>query len=191
MITIETIHQALRCDNPSCTCHRPNGHVHCPGHEDRTPSLSVTNGGDKILVKCFGGCDQRRVIEALKARNLWPSRNGAGARGLTLADLAGAKRVPMESLNKWGVSNVEYKGRPAVHIPYRDLGGQITSRYRLSMTQEPRLLWKKGSKTLLYGLWHLPIIRRLGWVLLVEGESDCWTCWLNNVPALGIPGKTN
>ena len=191
MITADTIRQALQCGEPGCPCGRPGGHVHCPGHEDKTPSLSVTNGGGKILVKCFGDCEQNRVIDTLKARNLWPSRNGDGARGLTLADLASAKRLPIESLKKWGVSNFNYKERPAVHIPYRDIEGKVTSRYRLDLTQEPRLLWKKGSKTLLYGLWHLPVIRKLGWVLLVEGESDCWTCWLNNIPALGIPGKTN
>ena len=54
--------------------------VHCCAHEDPTPSLSVTLQDGKMLVKCFAGCEQSRVIEALKARNLWPSsgsdRNG-------------------------------------------------------------------------------------------------------------------
>jgi len=27
-------------------------------------------------------------------------------------------------------------------------------------------------------------------VLLVEGESDCWTLWFHGLPALGIPGKS-
>jgi hypothetical protein len=26
--------------------------------------------------------------------------------------------------------------------------------------------------------------------LLVEGESDAWTCWLHGIPALGVPGKS-
>ncbi len=30
----------------------------------------------------------------------------------------------------------------------------------------------------------------MGWLLLVEGESDCWTLWAHNLPALGIPGKS-
>lgn len=113
----ETIRAALQCGEPGCACGSPLGHVHCPAHEDKTPSLSVTNGGGKILGKCFGDCEQNRVIDALKARNLWPSRNGDGARSLTLADLASAKRLPIESLKKWGVSNFNYKERPAVHIP--------------------------------------------------------------------------
>jgi hypothetical protein len=45
----------------------------CPAHEDRTPSLSITEGdGGKVLVKCFGGC---------------PTENVLSAAGLTFADL--------------------------------------------------------------------------------------------------------
>ena len=46
--------------------------AHCPAHDDRTPSLSVrdsTNG--KVLLRCHAGCEQGRVIAALRARNLW------------------------------------------------------------------------------------------------------------------------
>src|SRR3712207_166012 len=31
-------------------------------------------------------------------------------------------------------------------------------------------------------------MRRAGWVVLVEGESDTQTLWFHNIPALGIPG---
>ena len=49
----------------------------CPVHEDRNPSLSVSEGKDGgILVHCFGGCAQKAVVDELKARNLWPSSNG-------------------------------------------------------------------------------------------------------------------
>ena len=34
----------------------------------------------------------------------------------------------------------------------------------------------------------LDAAREAGYVVLVEGESDCWTLWYHNVPALGIPG---
>jgi putative DNA primase/helicase len=44
----------------------------CPAHEDRDPSLSVTESNGKILVICRAGCDQDAVIEALKDRGLWP-----------------------------------------------------------------------------------------------------------------------
>jgi putative DNA primase/helicase len=189
MVTAETIRQALTCGQPGCLCSSPRGHVHCPAHEDTKPSLSVSNGGGKILVRCFGGCSQDRVISALKARDLWSVR--PQAHGLTLADLAQAKRLPVESLKKWGVETVDYRGHPAVHIPYWDSVGKVTSRFRLNLKQEPRLLWRKGSKTLLYGLSQLPKFQEAGWILLVEGESDCWTAWHFGIPALGLPGKTN
>ena len=115
--------------------------------------------------------------------------NGAHPRGLTLADLASAKRLPVESLKKWGVSNINYKGWPAVYIPYRDLEGKDTDRFRLNLKTEPRAIWRKGSKTLLYGLWRLPEFRQGGEILLVEGETDCWTLWEYGIPALGLPGK--
>jgi DNA primase len=45
-----------------------------------------------------------------------------------------------------------------------------------------------GSKAMLYGLWRLEKIRKAGWVVLDEGESDTQTLWFHGIPALGIPG---
>jgi 5S rRNA maturation endonuclease (ribonuclease M5) len=50
----------------------------CPVHDDRNPSLSITDGTDgRLLVKCHAGCGQEAVVEKLKARGLWPKRNSA------------------------------------------------------------------------------------------------------------------
>lgn len=46
----------------------------CVAHEDRSPSLSVRQAGDTVLVHCFAGCPQEAVIDALRARGLWPER---------------------------------------------------------------------------------------------------------------------
>ena len=44
----------------------------CPAHDDRTPSLSIRDAdSNKVLVRCHAGCDQDRVIAALRARGLW------------------------------------------------------------------------------------------------------------------------
>ena len=44
----------------------------CPAHNDRNPSLSISDGdGGRVLVHCHAGCGQRQVIAALKARGLW------------------------------------------------------------------------------------------------------------------------
>ena len=44
----------------------------CPAHDDRTPSLSLTDTKDgKVLVRCHAGCEQKHVIAALRGRGLW------------------------------------------------------------------------------------------------------------------------
>src|SRR6266498_3227943 len=45
----------------------------CPAHEDRVASLSVTDGGDRILFYCFAGCDWKDVLKemGLKAQDLY------------------------------------------------------------------------------------------------------------------------
>ncbi len=48
----------------------------CPAHDDHNPSLSISDGEDgKVLVKCFAGCTQSKVIDALKAKQLWPEQS--------------------------------------------------------------------------------------------------------------------
>jgi putative DNA primase/helicase len=44
----------------------------CPAHEDREPSLSITDArGGKVLVRCHAGRNQRNVIAALRSRGAW------------------------------------------------------------------------------------------------------------------------
>lgn len=50
----------------------------CPAHADRDPSLHLSDGDNRLLVRCFAGCDQADVIEALTSRGLW-GRNGRSA----------------------------------------------------------------------------------------------------------------
>jgi hypothetical protein len=38
----------------------------CPGHSDRTPSLSISEkDGGRIVLHCFAGCDTREVLAAI------------------------------------------------------------------------------------------------------------------------------
>jgi hypothetical protein len=43
----------------------------CPAHDDRVPSLSISDADGKVLVRCHAGCDQRDVIAALCSRGIW------------------------------------------------------------------------------------------------------------------------
>ena len=54
--------------------HRAGGGwaARCPAHDYRLPSLSISDAPkNKVLVHCHAGCDQGRVIVALRARGLW------------------------------------------------------------------------------------------------------------------------
>lgn len=44
----------------------------CPAHDDRNPSLSITERDGRVLVCCRAGCPQSEVIAALRDRSLWP-----------------------------------------------------------------------------------------------------------------------
>jgi putative DNA primase/helicase len=49
--------------------------AHCPAHDDRHPSLSISDGPDgTVLVHCHAGCAQDDLIAEIKDRGLpWPS----------------------------------------------------------------------------------------------------------------------
>lgn len=57
-----------------------NGHwtACCPAHEDRSPSLAVTETDDgRILLKCFGGCSVQAIVGAIgmDMTDLFPDSN--------------------------------------------------------------------------------------------------------------------
>ena len=113
------------------------------------------------------------------------------AEGVDIATLARAKGLSPDTLRQWGVSDSRYQGVRRVVIPYLSSDGEtLATRYRLSINHGQRFRWKLGAKVHLYGLSKLEAIRKAGWVLLVEGETDTWTAWLYGIPALGIPGKS-
>ncbi len=49
----------------------------CPAHEDKGPSLRVTDVDGKILIHCFAGCGAAEVVAALgvQLHDLFPPRN--------------------------------------------------------------------------------------------------------------------
>ncbi len=56
--------------------HGSYGIARCPAHDDREPSLSISASDEgKVLVHCHAGCDQARVIAALRAYGLWDDGN--------------------------------------------------------------------------------------------------------------------
>lgn len=64
---IEVVEQALDAAGSGPRGNRQRGFTaRCPAHDDRTPSLTVSEGADgRALVKCQAGCDAESVIRAL------------------------------------------------------------------------------------------------------------------------------
>ena len=97
-IDFTTLVRGLTCGR-ACPCRaverRGVGVSHCPAHPDSTPSLSIKQQGVKVLVHCFGGCDQDAVVNALKDRDLWrtsepiPSTSSTGGGASSYLSRAG------------------------------------------------------------------------------------------------------
>ncbi len=155
----------------------------CPSHGDEHNSLSVAEDADgKVLVKCHAGCDLQKIVGALglMVSDLFSA--------FSLAEYAHAKKLTLESLVTWGLRDSKSGG--CVEIPYFDeeRASVLATRYRFSLTGPDRFRWKKNDKPCPYGLWMLAHARKVGFVVLVEGESDCHTLWQHDIPALGLPG---
>ena len=45
-----------------------NGYItaRCPGHDDREPSLSISEGDDgRVMIKCHAGCATENIVEVI------------------------------------------------------------------------------------------------------------------------------
>ena len=175
----------------------------CPAHADREPSLSIGEGDEgQVLLKCFAGCSLEHIVAAmgLTVTDLFPASTpssstgqeaGAAAQGrpsLSLLTLAQDKRLPWQFLFSLGVMDNDTGG---VEIPYHLPDGTLAPRHRIrtALTAKDGSYWSKGQGPIVpYGLERLAEAKKAGYLVLVEGESDCWTLWYHHLPALGIPG---
>jgi putative DNA primase/helicase len=179
--------------------------VICPAHDDHNPSLGVDlrqNGADaKVVINCRSqGCGYADILRAIGLTDAdlkFDEGVSAMAYGCTLEAYAASKNLPLEFLTsddvalEDGTCYVRALGRevPAVEIPYADHNGeQVATRYRISPSGDDKFRWEKGSTTTLYGLHKLEEAHDAGYVLLLEGESDCHTAWYRGLPAVGVPG---
>jgi hypothetical protein len=177
----------------------------CPAHEDRQNSLSIHHRDGKWLLKCHAGCDFDAIVAALglTAEQLFDGDGGEGISsprrdratvqppGLTLAQYAAAKVLPIDFLRACGLSDMRYAERPALRVPYLGANGdEVAVRFRVAMDGD-RFRWRSGSKPCLYGLHRLADARAAGYVVVVEGESDAHTLWYHGIAAIGLPGATN
>ena len=175
----------------------------CPAHDDKEPSLSIGIGEEgQVLLKCFAGFAIAHIVEALgmTVADLFPATPAArspdgqaspaskGRSQLTLLDLAQDKRLPWQFLFNLGVTDTDLG---SVEITYHLPDGSLAPRHRIrtALAAKEGSHWSKGTGDIVpYGLERLAEARNAGYLVLVEGESDCWTLWYHHIPALGLPG---
>jgi putative DNA primase/helicase len=174
--------------------HSPNGQWQgrCPAHDDQHASLTWSDGDEGLVLKCFAGCDTKDVLAklGLTFSDIF-HRTDSNSRHwprTTVDDLAASKSLPREFLQSLGVEETS----TGVRITYRLADGTPASRQRrrTAVAAKYGSSWSgpKGSVIEPYGSWRLGDARSAGFLLLVEGESDCWSAWFHGYPALGIPG---
>jgi hypothetical protein len=175
----------------------------CPAHADREPSLSIGIGEhEQVLLKCFAGCSLDAIVQAIgmTVADLFPdssatvspdgqtSLSGTGHSPLSLLDLAQDKRLPWQFLFNLGVMDNDHG---SIEIAYHLPDGSLAPRHRIrtALVAKDGSHWSKGTGEIVpYGLERLAEARKAGYLVLVEGESDCWTLWYHHMPALGLPG---
>jgi putative DNA primase/helicase len=132
----------------------------------------------------------------MSTASLFPNTSNAPAvqpektqrKMLDLIALAQEKQLPWKYLFHLGITE-ERAG--CLKIPYHLSDGTLAPRHRLrtALVAKEGSHWSKGKGEIVpYGLERLEEARKVGYMVLVEGESDCWTLWLHQFPALGLPG---
>ena len=191
--------------NASFVCYRDTNSFYCFGCDESGSIIDLVMKLDNVsfehAVRYLGG--NVRAISSRKERAAQktiqksaeaslPVNTGTALHpgaGLTLEQLCEAKHLQVSFLESLGCCNTKRNGVTHVTVPYlSETGETLAVRSRLALTGN-RFRWRKNDKLQLYGLDRLTMVRERGWVLLVEGESDCWTAWTHDIPALGVPGK--
>lgn len=99
--------------------HRHAGYwtAKCPAHDDKSPSLSIRETADGIvLVKCHAGCDQDVVLDALRDLGLWPERGEYRERPAAMARPKHAEE-PTEAERTANALRIWYEARHPLASP--------------------------------------------------------------------------
>jgi hypothetical protein len=117
-----------------------------------------------------------------------PPASSNSACRVTVAALAQAKALPEDFLR--GLDLIDMGSE--VFIRYKLADGSIAPRHRrrTAIVAREGSKWNRADGEIVpYGLWRLAEARERDFLVIVNGESDCWTLWYHAFPALGIPGS--
>ena len=185
----------------------------CPFHQDRNDSFSVDlktgkwhcfaedEGGNFVTFWAkYQGIDTKEAYKEILARyGITPeherqaqSTNASGLGSYTLERYSFDKRLPADFLRDTCKVDTgkDRDGTEYLRMPYFFEDGKEAAIRKRYAKKEFR--WMRGSKgkICLYGEWRLPGIRKAGYAVLVEGESDTQTLWYLGIPAIGIAGAS-
>lgn len=185
----------------------------CPFHQDRNDSFSVDlktgkwhcfaedEGGNFVTFWAkYQGIDTKEAYKEILARyGITPEHerqaqptNASGLGSYTLERYSFDKRLPADFLRDTCKVDTgkDRDGTEYLRMPYFFEDGKEAAIRKRYAKKEFR--WMRGSKgkICLYGEWKLPGIRKAGYAVLVEGESDTQTLWYLGIPAIGIAGAS-
>jgi hypothetical protein len=185
----------------------------CPFHQDRNDSFSVDlktgkwhcfaedEGGNFVTFWAkYQGIDTKEAYKEILARyGITPEHerqaqqtNASGLGSYTLERYSFDKRLPADFLRDTCRVDTgrDRDGTEYLRMPYYFEDGKEAAIRKRYAKKEFR--WMRGSKgkICLYGEWRLPGIRKAGYAVLVEGESDTQTLWYLGIPAIGIAGAS-
>jgi len=144
-----------------------NGMAHCPAHEDKNRSLSITEGDDgKVLLHCHAGCSTEEIVRAM---------------GLTMSDLFFSD----EKKHETGRRTHNYDGYRKTIISFSD--GSKTAFYERYENDT----WIKGLNGHKQTLYNSGALKSPGIKLLSESEKDADQVNLLGLIALSYGGAEN
>jgi len=143
----------------------------CPAHDDKMPSLSISENEDKILLHCHAGCTAEQIVTAL---------------GMSMSDLF---KCETEYVNPNPIQTRENSHKSRVCLGdivaeynYTDLTGKLIYQVVRDEDKNFRQRQPKDSGGYIWNmtniprvLYNLPAIARAKkdeWIFVVEGEKD-------------------
>lgn len=184
----------------------------CPAHEDRAPSLSVTEGGDgRAVLHCHARCSFDAVVRALgleqtdlfadepAGRRDRPKRTRSSASTLTRTAVAKPRKAaPPKGASTWQAALPRSLGKPAAHWPYLDANGTTvgyavrwnkpdgTKETIRPVSAAPGGGWIAEAMPEPRPIFNLPNVIAADLVLVVEGEKAA-----ASINALGLVATTS